>query len=76
MSTKLDWNSSSRLLDIQGLYYTYTLHLAIRPENARAQHDQHKTIQDPRTKMKISKKQRLIFTICISFSFFAAELSG
>ncbi|ESU16384.1 hypothetical protein SNK03_009575 [Fusarium graminearum] len=25
--------------------------------------------------MKISKKQRLIFTICISFSFFAAELS-
>ncbi|CAG7560206.1 unnamed protein product [Fusarium equiseti] len=26
--------------------------------------------------MKISRKQRLIFTICISFSFFAAELSG
>ncbi|KAF0640071.1 hypothetical protein FPSE5266_20213 [Fusarium pseudograminearum] len=25
--------------------------------------------------MKISKKQRLIFTICISFSFFTAELS-
>ncbi|KAL6923708.1 hypothetical protein FSHL1_000957 [Fusarium sambucinum] len=25
--------------------------------------------------MKISKKQRLIFTICLSFSFFAAELS-
>ena len=26
--------------------------------------------------MKISRKQRLIFTICLSFSFFAAELSG
>jgi hypothetical protein len=26
--------------------------------------------------MKITKKQRLIATICISFSFFAAELAG